>query len=449
MPDTKPETMPVKVLVLITSWNHLHYTLQCLETLRDCTPDTGRYHFDFVVVDDCSTEPGVVEGLSVIEGVRLIANETNRGITYCWNLGFREYKDTHDIIIFSNNDVKFSPGWAVNLCDCLLDNDLDMVGPVTNTPGFVRRQDIRNYLRGYLSGDDQEGINRTAALMADRSWKRAKRINGFCMCMRMEFLRKNVLPGGDVFDPANVIFKSDREIQVRTRPRTGVCLSSFIFHYKQISVGHLDGHPNAKVYRPGRHGYLEVWRHRLSSHIRTLVWLAALLAIAYVLAAPLPVAPLRNHRPEEKKAVKQRLLGDMESVEIHDGSLTGQEDGRDAWELGARRMQATEKRVVMDKARAVLFRSQLPDLILTAPSIVYLPLEEVWTAEDGVKGQAGPDLRLRMGSLNYAGKSKTVSGEKGVVLSGRRWKIKGGRFDADARFERIVVKEKVRLEYTY
>ncbi len=450
-----------KVIILITSWNNLHYTLKCLESLKRCTLDTDNYKFEFVVIDDCSTDDGLLEVLSAVAGVRLIRLTENRGITHCWNRGFREYKETHDIIIFCNNDVIFSPGWAEKLCDSLVGERLDFVGPLTNTPGFIDKQDIRRYCKKYIHSDEVESINATARCIADGGWRRISKINGFCMCVRMEFLCRNVLPDGNVFDPANIIFKSDDEIQSRTKPRAGICLSSFVFHYKQISVGHLKDRPRVKrVYRcemnNDRIGRQQVLLKIIDavktkkSEARAIGLMAAVLAVicilAYILAAPLPSSHIHDQQPEKEEA-GQGLPGDMKSVAIREGRLIGQEDGRNIWELSAQKIQATDERVIMDKTRAVLFRSQLPDLVLTAPHVTYLPLQNTWSATGGVKGSAGPDLELRIGRMSYEGTQRTIKGEEGVVLSGRCWRLEGGRLDADAQLKRIAVRDRARLEY--
>ncbi|MDD4558071.1 MAG: glycosyltransferase [bacterium] len=452
-----------KVIILITSWNHLNYTLSCLESLKRCTPGTESYKYDFVIIDDCSTDDGLADALAAVDGVRFIRLTENRGITYCWNWGFREYRNSHDIIIFCNNDVIFSPGWAEKLCDCLMSKKLDFVGPLTNTPGFIDKQDIRKYCKNYIHSNKIKEVNDTASRITDGSWRRINKINGFCMCVRMEFLRRNVLPDGNVFEPANIIFKSDDEIQSRTKPRAGICLSSFVFHYKQISVGHLKDRPRIKrVYRREMNND-RIGRQRVLSKIidavktkkskaRAMGLMAAVLAVictlAYILTAPLPPhSHIHNRQPEKEEAGRQELPGDIKSVTIREGRLIGQEAGRNIWELDAQKIQATDKRVVMDKAGAVLFRPQLPDLVLTAPRITYLPQQDTWSATGGVKGSAGPDLELRIGRMNYEGKQRAIRGEEGVVLSGRCWRLEGGRLDADAQLKRIAVSDRARLEY--
>lgn len=172
--------------------------------------------------------------------------------------------------------------------------------------------------------------------------------------------------------------------------------------------------------------------------------------IVYTMLAPLPATRIHNHRPQERKAGKQELLGGaVKAVAIQEGTLTGQENGRNIWELEAQAIEATDKQIIMDRARAVLFRPQLPNLVLIAPRITYLPLQGNWAATGGVKGQAGSELKLKAGRLSYEDKRKAIKGEDGIVLSGNNWKLKGVRIDADAQFEHIVVRDRVRLEYSY
>lgn len=173
--------------------------------------------------------------------------------------------------------------------------------------------------------------------------------------------------------------------------------------------------------------------------------LAAL--IIYVMADPLP--EIRQERAVEEAEGESGLLpGSMESMEISKGRFAALENRRRLWEISADGVRADKDIMALDTARAVLFRQQLPDLTLTAPRIDYLPAEKRWQATGGISGDA-EDIRLRMGRLEYDGRSKSVRGDDGVSLSGKGWRLRGSRAQADADFSKLSVSGRARLEYDY
>ena len=68
--------------IVILTHNQLEFTRQCLDSIRLCTDEP----YELIVVDNGSTD-GTVDYLRSLPGVRLIANETNRGFPAAANQG--------------------------------------------------------------------------------------------------------------------------------------------------------------------------------------------------------------------------------------------------------------------------------------------------------------------------------------------------------------------------
>lgn len=89
------------VSLIITSYHAdqamVELTRKCLASLKHGRPD------EVILVDDCS--PIQVE----FEGVKTVKRTENGGFPKCSNTGFKAAKG--DVLILSNNDVEYAPGW--------------------------------------------------------------------------------------------------------------------------------------------------------------------------------------------------------------------------------------------------------------------------------------------------------------------------------------------------
>ena len=103
-----------KLLVIIVSYQRLEYTKRTLQSILDTTPDVSQC--EVVIVDNHSTEEGVVEYLSKMfannKKLTVVFNPENNGWGSAINLVFRtlDWK-SFDYILFSNNDVIYKPNW--------------------------------------------------------------------------------------------------------------------------------------------------------------------------------------------------------------------------------------------------------------------------------------------------------------------------------------------------
>lgn len=70
------------VLFVLTTCNHLKYTIQALETLRRSADS-----FDLIVIDDFSID-GTPDYL-IKKGYAVITKSAPHGLTHSWNVGYR------------------------------------------------------------------------------------------------------------------------------------------------------------------------------------------------------------------------------------------------------------------------------------------------------------------------------------------------------------------------
>ncbi len=124
------------VAIVIPVYNALHYTVQCLESVREHT----RSPYEIIVVDNGSTD-GTAKHLQqrAAQGwpVRIITNGQNLGYTVAANQGMRAAEA--DCVVLLNNDTLVSPGWIEGMLFALsLDERVGIVGPKILRPDGSR-----------------------------------------------------------------------------------------------------------------------------------------------------------------------------------------------------------------------------------------------------------------------------------------------------------------------
>jgi len=100
--------MPVKVTIIILTWNGVEYTRACLDSLRAHTPlgdDT-----QILVVDNGSTDD-TLPYLRSLDWIRLIENGKNLGFVRGNNTGIRATPPDHDVLLLNNDIVIPRDGW--------------------------------------------------------------------------------------------------------------------------------------------------------------------------------------------------------------------------------------------------------------------------------------------------------------------------------------------------
>jgi len=225
------------IAIVITCFNHSAYTRRAVESLCRATPDIDDYHFTFAVFDDFSTDDTADVVRSAGRGkVMYWCSEQNKGVTYLWNAAYRHFS-TFDFIAIVNNDVIFTPSWCSRILDVMRRRKCVMAGPITNGPGHVPDQDVRHFIDNYEPSDNWEALLKLSEHLQHRKPFEVDRINGFCMVFDTSFLRRAQQERfGEPFDPKNRNFGNEDEIQARFNLRPLVVPSSFVFHYKRVTI---------------------------------------------------------------------------------------------------------------------------------------------------------------------------------------------------------------------
>lgn len=226
---TKP-----KVGIVITSYNHIDYTENALESFYSTINENIDY--EMWLLDDNSSEDidSVYKHYKNL-GLKFFKNSTTAGLTNLWNKGFELNKDK-DYLIICNNDVIFSNHWADNLI-CTLQNSkpFTVAVPITNAPGHIPAQHIANFVKNYIPTDDQNEINLIAEKIKNMIPRKIAKGNGFCLAMKVSLLSHHFI-NGVPFNEKFPIYDGEEEFFSRVKPHIMIVPSSYIFHYKQVSV---------------------------------------------------------------------------------------------------------------------------------------------------------------------------------------------------------------------
>ncbi len=105
----KPDVRPVAIIVL--TWNGLHYTRRCLDTVRDHTQFTN---YRLIVADNGSTD-GTLEYLASQPDLTVVNNGTNLGFAKGNNRAIAAADPESDILLLNNDTEIHQPDWLSRL----------------------------------------------------------------------------------------------------------------------------------------------------------------------------------------------------------------------------------------------------------------------------------------------------------------------------------------------
>ena len=161
--------------IVIVTHNQLEYTRQCLDSIARLTDEP----YELIVVDNASND-GTVEYLRVKPGVRLIANESNRGFPAAANQGMAAANGRQ--ILLLNNDVVVTTGWLFRMLRALhSDPAIGLVGPCSNFVSGPQQVETR-----YDSLADLDGFAWDWGGAHEGQRVEVHRLVGFCLLIRRE-----------------------------------------------------------------------------------------------------------------------------------------------------------------------------------------------------------------------------------------------------------------------
>ncbi|MEM8709620.1 MAG: glycosyltransferase [Planctomycetota bacterium] len=140
----------ISVAIIVASYNGLHNTKRCIESLR--AAGTERYPVTIIVVDNGSTD-GSAEWLREQSDLVTLFNDANHGAPRARNQGLRLVPEGTDWIAFLDNDVVVPTGW--------LDRALyhGAVDPRVGSIALCANRASKHQVLPYEGADDIDSIN--------------------------------------------------------------------------------------------------------------------------------------------------------------------------------------------------------------------------------------------------------------------------------------------------
>ncbi len=210
-----------KCAIIILSYNSLHFTEECLRSIRDTCLDNA---YEIIVVDNASTD-GSAEWLRTQKDIVLQCNEENVGFPAGCNQGIRLAQTDRDIFLL-NNDTILLPNALFWLRMGLYDNEkTGAVGAVSNCVSNFQKVD-------WCCKTKEEFLNMAISqnLPMARPYERRNYLVGFAMMIRRKALEE-VGYLDEVFSPGTY---EDNDIGFRLCEKGYeilLCRNSFIYHY--------------------------------------------------------------------------------------------------------------------------------------------------------------------------------------------------------------------------
>jgi len=224
----------MQVGIILPSYGHFQYLHLAAESAAK-TPGVV-----VIVVDDASKDwPGdrTVRGYLPNDVPFVIQRyDGNAGLSRSWNAGLRICRNMGlPYAVCGNSDLVFSMGWWEHLEAALQSHDF--AGPVTNSPGHVRQQNVTRYIPGYVASDDPDDIEDTAKALrgAGHTVGVRSNLNGFCIAGKTDSFHR----AGN-FNPSIPLAGNEDDLFKRSAALGMTCAvvpQSFVFHYRSVTRG--------------------------------------------------------------------------------------------------------------------------------------------------------------------------------------------------------------------
>jgi hypothetical protein len=314
--------MTPELSIVVVSWNTRDALARCLESLL---ADTDGAPTEIWVVDNASTDGSAEMVRRRYPGVRLLANDQNRGYAAACNQALA--RATGEIAVLLNADASVEPGALCRLKDVLRSRpDVGVVGGMLIGPdGRPRRSygaipRVRSFVAEMLGVGNIPGLRRVFPTVASppRRRERARAVgyvSGACLAFRRRLLDA-IGPLDERFflyfeetdfclrtrrdDGLHVWFEPDARVRHEGGASTRQCREEAEIHYARSASAFLRKHHGPTAAR------------RLAAILR--VWLALHLAVHRLQAA--------TGDPGAREAItrKQRLRRLHRSLETGDAS---------------------------------------------------------------------------------------------------------------------------------
>ncbi len=228
-----------KVAIIILSWNLKDYTVQCINSIRQTTPEESR---EIIVVDNGSTD-GSVEWLAKQQDIILRCNNENHGFPKGCNEGIALASEDADIFLL-NNDTVLPPNALFWLQMGLYEND--KVGSTGSKSNYV--SNFQSLEQTFTKPEEVLEYAVQANVWNENPYESKIYLVGFAHLIKRTVLDKIGLLD-ERFSPGN---SEDVDICLRIREagyENYLCHNSVILHFGSQSFQKLGGEFDKVVHR--------------------------------------------------------------------------------------------------------------------------------------------------------------------------------------------------------
>lgn len=221
-----------KILVALTHHRTKgQYAKLALHSLSRCAKLGER--FNVVLFDDVKggdpTRSARAAGKGLFDHCMAVYEGKWGGVNHVWNYILAcESSDPYDYIIFSNDDVLFTPGSIREMVNAFDEPDCGISGPMTNAPGHAPWQKPEG-----CPADFGDILQVLPELKAENQYTEVPYLNGFCFCLRVSQARSM-----GPFSTDHPNYGGEDEYQKRLHAeglKSILAGHAFVFHFKDAS----------------------------------------------------------------------------------------------------------------------------------------------------------------------------------------------------------------------
>ncbi|MDA3733217.1 glycosyltransferase [Niameybacter massiliensis] len=249
--DELKQIHPLVSIILVT-YNNLHYTKQCMESLLN---KTAYPNYEVIIVDNDSKDdtPNYLKQLErEQEVVKVILNDNNSGFAGGNNIGIRASHG--DYIILLNNDTLVTRGWVTSLIKHLDKEKIGMVGPVTNSIGNESQINI-----GYKTTEtmDKFAIQYTTQHQ-NEIYQDIKVLAMFCVAIKRDLMEEVGLL--DENYKVGMFEDDDYSMAITQKGYEVVCVEdTFIHHFGNASFKKLEDKRYQEIFNHNKNYFEGKW----------------------------------------------------------------------------------------------------------------------------------------------------------------------------------------------
>lgn len=248
-----------KISIIVLTYDNLDLTKGCLESI---IKNTAHPNYELIIVDNGSKNDTVdylKAFASKTPNVVLQVNEKNLGFAKANNQGFRMSEG--EFIVFLNNDTIVTAGWLHRLWHHLSkDNNVGMVGPVTNSIGNEAKIDV-----SYRYLDDIQTFGAQRAKDFSGKAFSIKVLALYCCMISRDLFEE--LGGLDERYDVAMFEDDDLAMKVREKGLDLLCAEDvFIHHFHGASLKKLPEENYQKLFEENKWKFEEKWGKEWEPH---------------------------------------------------------------------------------------------------------------------------------------------------------------------------------------